>query len=176
MKPLECIRIGESEVSREVASILEPLSAAATGREGIRQMLERIVSADPSFAPSCIHSRQMIRVQILHRLESAVYEGELPERTQTETLGSSCSSFLLGLAINRQDGVSAARLIDSISLFVDGLGFHSVRPAKRKRRVNANLVPFVRKNISIPECDASCAHRRGEKRTQRIGNRDEVDD
>lgn len=156
----------DPELDHQVRSILEPLGTAPTGREAIRQVLERIVSADSSFAPECTHSRQMIRLQILHRIESAVYEGELPESTQAETLGNSCSSFLIGLAINRQDGVSAALLVDSIRSFVDGLGFHIARPAKRKHRVNSNLVPFVRKKISPPVSDALYVHRRGEKFTQ----------
>lgn len=158
----------DPEFDHQVRSILEPLSAALTGREAIRQMLERIVSADSGFAPGT-HSRQMIRLQILHRIESAIYEGELPESTQMEALGNSCTSFLLGLAINRHDGISAALLIDSIRLFVNGLGFHGTRPAKMEHRVNSNLVPYVRKKISSPVSEAPYAHRRGEKCTQRIG-------
>jgi hypothetical protein len=89
--------------------------------------------------------RELLRSQILTRLEHSVWEGELPECADIEALSCLCLSFVNGLAAVLDDGISKICLEASIALFVDNVGFHKVRVAKRRlRRTSPARVPALR--------------------------------
>jgi hypothetical protein len=156
-----------NEIDRQLSFVLEPLRAAATGREAILDMLRRVLSASlptsygPStFLPAVLHfsvetdsnpqtsreRRHSLRSQILKRLEHSVSEGELPEGADIEVLSCLCMSFVSGLVISLQDGISKALLEGSIALFVESVGFHKVRAAKRRLR---STPPVVRPVLTL---------------------------
>jgi hypothetical protein len=148
-------------------SVFAPLRTGATGREALLTMLHAVLSgracvpAGPNVSPSgdscptvendssLQNSREWraaLRSLVSERLEQSVYEGELPERANVEGLSSLCTLFASGLAASLQDGISATSLATSISLFVESVGFHSVRSPKRRRR---NSPSVVRRGLSL---------------------------
>ena len=78
--------------------------------------------------------RFTLRIRIYERLESAVTEGELPEKADIEVLCCLCTSFACGLRTSLEDGIATESLANAIALFVESLGFHKVREPKRRRR------------------------------------------
>jgi len=140
------------EVDRQLLRALEPLRSAVTGREAVLEMLHGILSFNLSQLPessaahsSILHSggeatphisrqwRLSLRSLSLDRLERSVYEGELPEDADVEVLSCLLLSFASGLAASAQYGISAASWSNSISLFVESIGFQRIRAPKRRR-------------------------------------------
>jgi hypothetical protein len=146
--------IEHNEIDCQLSSVLEPLRTAATGREAVLDMLQRVLSAVPMGAGqnasflAVLHSnvendstqqtsrerRYALRSQILKRLEHSVLEGELPEDADIEALSCLCMSYVSGLAASLQDGIPGASLADSVALFVETVGFHKLRTLKRRTR------------------------------------------
>jgi hypothetical protein len=156
-----------NEIDLQPASVLAPLRTAATGREAVLSMLHAVlfgsawVPAGPNVSPSGGSSptaendsilrksrewRASLRSLVSERLERSVYEGELPENANIEGLSSLCTLFASGLAASLQDGISAASLATSISLFLESVGFHSVRAPKRRRR---NSPSVIRRGLTL---------------------------
>jgi hypothetical protein len=151
---------GYNEIGRP-PSVLAPLRAAATGREAVLSMLHAVLSGGasvptgPNVPPLRASSptveddsslrknrewRASLRSLVSERLERSVYEGELPENANIEGLSALCTLFASGLAASLQDGISATSLATSISLFVESVGFHSVRAPKRRRRSTPSVI------------------------------------
>jgi len=154
----------ESELLLQLGEIFKPLSRATTGREALCETLRRVVdlgascgapidqfrSAQPN--ADCARNayyrliqegRHTLRMKVLERLEESVREGELPENADVEVLGTLFVSFVIGLAVSVQDGIPIASLLDSVTLFVAGLGFHTIRSTRRRRRGTRPVLEFV---------------------------------
>ena len=146
---------GKSELALSWETILDPLFSAKTCRGAVCAMLRRIVLlGDPCpmstsrslpveprpneaivSCESFVRERlQTLRTHLLRRLEESVFEGELPEDADVKALATLCVSFLIGLAVSTRDELPVECLLNSVALFVDGLGFHTVRPTKRRDR------------------------------------------
>jgi hypothetical protein len=145
---------GKSKLPLSLETTLDLLHAK-TGREAVCAILRRVVllgdscqmstsqslSVEPrpsgetntcdSFVPE---RRQILREHVLRRLEESVFEGELPEDADVEALATLCVSFLIGLAASTRDELPITCLLNSVALFVDGLGFHTVRPTRHRNR------------------------------------------
>jgi hypothetical protein len=142
-------------IDRQLWSVLELLRKAATGRDAVLDMLQRVLSAglpmsagynapflaalhlnveNDSTQQTSRERRYALRSQLLKRLEHSVLEGELPEDADIEALSCLCMSFISGLAASLQDGISGTSLADSVVLFVEAVGFHKVRTPKRRSR------------------------------------------
>jgi hypothetical protein len=154
----------ESELLLHLGEIFKPLSRATTGREALYEMLRRVVDLGASCGTSidqfrsaqpnanCTRDayhrliqdgRHTLRMKVLERLEESVREGELPEDADVEVLGTLFVSFVIGLAVSVQDGIPIASLLDSVTLFVAGLGFHTIRSSKRRQRGSRPVLEFV---------------------------------
>jgi CRISPR/Cas system-associated endoribonuclease Cas2 len=135
--------------------IFRPLHTASTGREALLGMLPGVLAVarseqnssltaatllgDKNFQPRAPRreTSELLRIQVLRRLERSVYEGELPENTDIQVLSCLCVAFAHGLALSLNNGISQMGLETSITLFVENLGFHKVRKAKRPARGRA---------------------------------------
>jgi hypothetical protein len=138
-----------SETSTLLELILRPLQIASTGREGLSGMLLGVLAAarsepDASLTASRLPRNEnvlplaprweiseLMRIEILRRLQHSVYEGELPENACVQILSCLCVSFANGLAVSLNDGISQTWLETSITCFVEKLGFHKIRMEKR---------------------------------------------
>jgi hypothetical protein len=143
--------------------VSEPLRKAQTGKQAIHGMLQSAVSLgtiylrfrDNGSTVSPIaggrripdHAikdlRRTLERQVRERFEASVSEGELPENANVESMNALCMSLLSGLLFCIEDGVSETSLLDSVGIFVQGLGFHTARPLKR--RSQAPVLALVRK-------------------------------
>jgi hypothetical protein len=146
---------GTSELALSLETILDPLYSAKSGREAVCAILRWVVLLRDSRRISTNHSltvepcpnevilscesfvrerRQILRAQFLRRLEESVFEGELPEDANVEALATLCVSFLIGLAVSTRDELPTSCVLNSVALFVDGLGFHTIRSTRRRDR------------------------------------------
>jgi hypothetical protein len=152
------------EIDRRVRWLGEKLRTAKTGREAILNMLHAVLSTGNSMfaGPSILlpviphggagaeSSQQMsgelrlsLRNLIRERLERSVFEGELPENADIEALTCLCTMFASGLTADLQDGIAQATLANSIALFVESVGFHRVKPPKRRSGGPTRVLPPV---------------------------------
>jgi hypothetical protein len=142
-----------SENNSLLELIWRPLQTASTGREALRGMLLGVLAAvarsesnpsepagslrgekdEPLRAPRR-ETSELLRMQVLRRLKHSVYEGELPENADVQVLTCLCVSFAQGLAVSMNNAISQTWLETSITLFVENLGFHKIRKAKRPAR------------------------------------------
>ena len=155
---------GRCEPALRLEVVLEPLSHANSGRVALRETLQRVVELGiscrytdeqigPAETPANVarntsnwraqDCRQIMRTKVLGRLEQSVCDGELPEDADVEALCILCVSFLIGLTVSVQDGIPTEALLNSVALFVASLGFHTVRPAKRRHRRAQSVLAFV---------------------------------
>jgi hypothetical protein len=143
--------------------VSEPLQNAPTGKEAIHGMLQRAVSFGMKYSRfwdnrSAIpltegglglrghaikNLRQALRRQVRERFEASVSEGELPENANVESMSALCMSLLNGFLFCIEDGAREALLLDSVRIFMEGLGFHARRPLKK--RSQAPVLILVRK-------------------------------
>jgi hypothetical protein len=87
--------------------------------------------------------RDLLRYQILERLEHSLWEGELPEHADIQAVSCLCMSLASGLGVCLQDGISKTWLENSIHQFVESVGFHKV-PAPKRRARNTLPAPALR--------------------------------
>jgi hypothetical protein len=147
-----------------LAAVAQPLRTARTGREAVRSMLEIAVTLRKSrcqlkdhcatVRPPAIERRadeqlnwdwdKSLGYEIQDRLERSVYEGELPESVNVRSMSALALALVNGLVFRAPGEVSEVTLLDSVRLFVDGLGFHVARPPKRPPRRLAPVLQFVR--------------------------------
>jgi hypothetical protein len=143
--------------------VSELLRKAQTGKEAIHGMLQSAVSlgtiysrfrndgstvsptaGGPRIPDHAIKDlRRTLERQVRERFEASVSEGELPENANVESMSALCMSLLSGLLFCMEDGVSETSLLDSVGIFVEGLGFHTLRPLKR--RSQTPVLALVRK-------------------------------
>lgn len=148
-----------------LALLIEPLRTAGTGREAVHGMLEIAISLRRGYrqlkdrlagirAPAREPILDPLRIfdcgisleyQIRDRLERSVYEGELPERSDVRAMSALTLTVVSGLVFCARQEDSAATLLDSATLFVNGLGFHVARLPKRRRLQLAPVLQFVRR-------------------------------
>jgi hypothetical protein len=144
--------------------VSDPLRKAQTGKEAIHGMLQSAVCFGMTYGQpwdngSAISSsqgerwfrcrtikdlRRALERQVRERLEVSVSEGELPENANVQSMSALCMSVLNGLLFCIEDDIPEASLLDSVRMFVESLGFHPVRPLRRRRRTAAVLA-LVRK-------------------------------
>jgi len=150
-----CEEAGNSELALSLETLLDPLSRAKTGREAVYSLLRRVVLLGDSCQMSMnrslpaerrpsevVHSceslvreqRQILRANVVRRLEESVFEGELPEGADVEALATLCVSTLIGLAGSTRDKLPVSCVLNSVPLFVDSLGFHAARPPRHPGR------------------------------------------
>jgi hypothetical protein len=145
--------------------ISEPLRKAQTGKEAIHGMLQSAVSLGTTYFRSrddgssissnqserCFRCRgitdlrRALERQVRERLEVSVSEGELPENANVQSLSALCISVLNGLLFCIEDDIPETPLVDSVRLFVESLGFHPVRPLKKRPRRPAAVLPFPKR-------------------------------
>jgi len=150
-----------------LAALTEPLRTARTGREAVHSLLETAISLRNGYhqcknhrerRPSLTLERapdalgidecgNSLKCQIRDRFKRSVYEGELPEGANVLSMSALTVAVVSGLLFCAQEEASSATLLDSVRLFVDGLGFHVVRPPKRHSRRLAPILQFVRASI-----------------------------
>ncbi len=155
-----------------LAALSKPLRTARTGREAVHGMLEIAISLRRGYrrlkdhragvrslaverqpdAEVITNCGNCLEHQIKDRLERSVDEGELPESANILSISALTLTVVNGLLISPVENGSAATLtlLDSVKLFVDGLGFHVVRPVKRRQRRLAPVLQFVRRSSCDP--------------------------
>jgi len=159
-----------SEAERHLWAALERLRTARTGREAVLNILHEVLAAgvrelaESNAAPPAILNgtvavdstqqisrewRHSLRSLLFELLERSVFEGELPEDAETEVLTCLCTSFVSGLAVGLRDGLPTEALAQSISLFVESVGFHKIRPPRRSpgdsQKVLAPVITLVKR-------------------------------
>jgi hypothetical protein len=147
-----------------LAVLTEPLRTARTGREAVRSLLEIAISLRNGYQQSKNHRERgpslalerapdalgiddcgnSLECQIRDRFKRSVYEGELPEDANVPSMSALTLAVVSGLLFCAQEEASSATLLDSVRLFVDGLGFHVVRPPTDHSRRLAPVLQFVR--------------------------------
>ena len=146
---------GTSQLALSLEMILDPLSSERTGKAAVWEMLRRVVLLRDSCRMSTNHllpgepcpnevilsceslvreQRLTLRAHVVRRLEESVFEGELPEDADVEALATLCVSSLIGPAVSARDEFPIAHLLNLVEFFVDGLGFHTVRPTRHRDR------------------------------------------
>lgn len=118
--------------ANEGSFVADALKHETTARRAVTRMIEHaaeiytrpgrphgclVVSAATSSAPANDSIREFLaerrRAQeqsIVERLRRAVAEGELPDRTDPDLLGSAISALLVGIAVQARDGASRQKL------------------------------------------------------------------
>jgi hypothetical protein len=152
-----------------LAALVEPLRNANTGREAVRDMLETAVSLQNGYSwlkelrnvnraagaernsakqemPSC---GQALEREIRGRFERSVYEGELSENANVRSLSALCLRLVNGFLVCADDGILTVTALESVKLFVDGLGFHVARPSKKRPRRLTRVLAFVRRSTVL---------------------------
>jgi hypothetical protein len=148
-----------------LAALSDPLRNKGTGREAIQSLLETAISlqdghrrlkelrnASPGaakkgrfeeVAPTCGWS---LGRQIRERFERSVYEGELAESANVSSLTALCLRLVNGCLVCTEDEKLTPTALDSVKLFVDGLGFQVARLSKRRRRRLTPVLAFVKRS------------------------------
>jgi AcrR family transcriptional regulator len=148
-----------------LAALTEPLRTAETGREALHVMLENTISLRRAYrrlqtqrvagralpfehnldAEIIENCGRMLEYHIQDRFERSVYEGELPEGANVRSMSTLTLTVVNGLLFYPQENAPVSTLLESAQIFVDGLGFQPVRPAKRRPRRLAPVLPFVQR-------------------------------
>ena len=158
LQPEEALFEAAPEILPSVvlATLTEPLRTAPTGRDAIHGLLEIAMSLRNPGARSLTRGGKpdaqtiygcgkSLEYHIRDRFERSVYEGELPEGANVGAMSALTLTVVRGLVFCTQD--SAATLLDSLKLFVNGLGFHVPGSAKRRPRPLAPVLQFVRRSV-----------------------------
>lgn len=148
-----------------VAALVERLGRASTGREAIHDLLEMAITLQTGYrrlrdqfavnrSPAinqmpdtrgCLDRSRSLACLIQARFARSVYEGELPESANVAALSTLCLTLVNGLVTRTDEDASTDTLLDSVKLFVDGLGFQRLRRSKRVPRRLTPVLAFVRK-------------------------------